>query len=151
MSEYRGLSWHDVRALAPAKAGRGDSRATLIESADHQVAAVWWPRMTASALHGHGASATWLHVVTGELVEERWTLGRDGEWRYEVVRVRAGESSLLPSGSYHRVRARTDSSVISTFEPPASERVQAVDPAVLGLLLRARRRHGLASIDRDEP
>jgi quercetin dioxygenase-like cupin family protein len=89
--------WQAERTLA-----RGESGA---------VEAAWWPAGAAIEAHTHDVDTT-LHVLSGEIVEERWLQSDDDGWRYDPRRLRAGERSTLAAGEVHRIGVRRSASVL---------------------------------------
>ena len=67
-----------------------------------------------SPVHEHDESAAWMHVVTGELVEERWTRHADGGFLHERRALRGGQSMAAPGGVLPRVRALGDTVFVTT-------------------------------------
>jgi alkylation response protein AidB-like acyl-CoA dehydrogenase len=114
-------------------------RLTLRRDALMEVARVHWHAGAESRLHGHGRSAAVYSVVSGCLEEERYLPDGDG-YRYETAVLRPGQSTHLPPGSYHRLRARADSVSVHVYTPPADNMVREVPPDVLPRLEAARRR-----------
>jgi len=68
----------------------------------------------ASAVHEHGEHSVWMHVVAGEIVEERWTRDRDGGFEHERRVLRGGQSMAAPGDVLHRVRAIGDAAFVTT-------------------------------------
>lgn len=69
---------------------------------------------SSSAIHRHDESAAWLHVVMGEIVEERWTRDPEGGFVYERRMLRRGQSMAAPADVLHRVTAQQEAAFIST-------------------------------------
>lgn len=98
---------------------------------------VWlisWATGQAAELHDHAGSLGALTVVTGSLVEQRWT--RDG---LRSRSLRAGRSAGFPPGHVHDVgnHATTPAVSVHAYSPPLTAMsYYAVDP---GLLLRRTR------------
>lgn len=116
----------------------GYARSVLHRSAEHEIAATLWPRGAQGQLHGHGASSTWLRVISGELEEERYELGEGGEWRYQRITLRAGDTSSLAAGALHRMRASRAAEVVMTFSPPPAQAVCPIADEQREALRRAR-------------
>lgn len=68
----------------------------------------------ASAVHEHDEHGAWLHVVTGEIVEERWTRDAEGGFMHERRVLRGGQSMAAPGDVLHRVRALGDAAFVTT-------------------------------------
>lgn len=116
----------------------GYARAILVHTPEHEITATLWPRGAAGDLHGHGSSTSWLEVISGQLEEERYLRGPDGEWVYERRVLSSGESSELPAGALHRLVARRGSEVLMTFSPPPDHHVAPLPRSELEALRRAR-------------
>lgn len=78
------------------------------------VQTIFLAKGSSSAIHRHDESAAWLHVVTGEIVEERWTQDTEGGFVYERRRLRRGQSMAAPADVLHRVTAIEEAAFIST-------------------------------------
>jgi hypothetical protein len=136
---FLGLGWANLRSNDTAVSEGGHTRASVARYPEHQIVARWLRCGAQSEIVSHGDSDAWLHVVSGAIVEERWTSGNDG-WDFEVRHLRTGYSSLLPKGALHRLAASTDASIVTTYSPgPPIER--AIKHGVLlRQLTRARER-----------
>lgn len=71
-------------------------------------------RGDASVVHEHDENVAWMHVVTGEIVEERWTRDTDGGFLHERRVLRGGQSMAAPGDVLHRVRALGDAAFVTT-------------------------------------
>lgn len=69
---------------------------------------------TTSSMHLHDEGAAWLHVVSGAIVDERWTRDAEGGFVHEHRRLSAGQSMAAPGGALHRVRAQDDAAFVTT-------------------------------------
>ncbi len=67
-----------------------------------------------TALHRHDEAASWLHVVSGEIVEERWSKDEEGGFVHEQRVLRRGQSMAAPGDVLHRVRAKEDAAFVTT-------------------------------------
>ena len=67
----------------------------------------------ASVVHDHSETSAWMHVVAGEIVEERWTRD-DAGFVHERRVLRGGQSMAARGDVLHRVRALGDAAVITT-------------------------------------
>jgi hypothetical protein len=80
----------------------------------------------ASVVHDHSETSAWMHVVAGEIVEERWT--RDDEGFVHEKRILRGGQSMAARGDVlHRVRAFGDAAFVTTCACGCIE-ATAVDP-----------------------
>ena|SRR5687768_1418511 len=71
-------------------------------------------RGSASAVHQHDEHAAWFHIVSGEIVEERWTRDAEGGFIYERRRLRSGQSMAAPADTLHRISAPEDAVFVTT-------------------------------------
>jgi alkylation response protein AidB-like acyl-CoA dehydrogenase/mannose-6-phosphate isomerase-like protein (cupin superfamily) len=129
----------DSTVFAPRPGPGPYERVTLRRDAQMEVARVHWPAGAEGRLHGHGRSAAVYTVVSGCVEEERYLPEGDG-FRHETVLLRAGDCTRLPAGSYHRLRARTDSVSVHVYTPPSDNTVTEVPADVMARLEAARRR-----------
>lgn len=67
-----------------------------------------------SPVHTHAEHVGWMHVVSGEIVEERWTRHDEGGFLHERRALRGGQSMAAPGGVLHRVRALGDAVFVTT-------------------------------------
>jgi quercetin dioxygenase-like cupin family protein len=67
-----------------------------------------------SPVHAHTESGAWMHVLSGEVVEERWTRDEDGSFLHEQRALRGGQSMAAPGGVLHRVRAVGETVFVTT-------------------------------------
>jgi quercetin dioxygenase-like cupin family protein len=67
-----------------------------------------------SSVHEHREHSAWMHVVSGEIVEERWTRDVDGGFVHERRALRGGQSMAAPGGVLHRVHALEDAVFVTT-------------------------------------
>jgi alkylation response protein AidB-like acyl-CoA dehydrogenase len=104
-----------------------------------EVARVHWRAGAESHLHGHGRSTAVYSVISGCLEEERYVPVGDG-YHYETVLLRAGASTHLPVGTYHRLRARENSISVHVYTPPSADTVTDIPADVLPQLEAARRK-----------
>ena len=65
-------------------------------------------------IHRHDDEAAWLHVVAGEIVDERWTRDREGGFVHERRHLRHGQSMAAPGGVAHSVQAVDDAAFVTT-------------------------------------
>lgn len=68
----------------------------------------------ASVVHQHREHGAWMHVIDGEMVEERWTSDADGGFVHERRVLRAGQAMAAPGGVLHRVRALGETAFVTT-------------------------------------
>jgi hypothetical protein len=136
---FFGLGWANLRSNQTAVSAGGHTRASVARYPEHQIVARWMRRGSHSAIVSHGESDAWLHVVSGAIVEERWTSGDEG-WHFEVRHLRTGDSSHLPKGALHRLAAGTDASVVTTYSPGPPIETAVTHGTLLKQLARARER-----------
>ncbi|HEY8429576.1 MAG TPA: hypothetical protein VIL20_14430 [Sandaracinaceae bacterium] len=67
-----------------------------------------------TTLHRHGEPAAWMHVVSGEIAEERWSPDSEGGFVYERRVLRCGQSMAAPADALHRVSALVDAAFVTT-------------------------------------
>ena len=65
-----------------------------------------------TALHRHKEEAAWVHVVAGEILEERWSRDPEGGFVHEQRVLRHGQSMAAPADALHRVSAREDAAFV---------------------------------------
>ncbi|MBX3273769.1 MAG: hypothetical protein KF729_26125 [Sandaracinaceae bacterium] len=82
--------------------------------ATRPVRTVFLRRGEATTLHHHSERAAWTHVVAGEMIDERWHRGPDGELVHERRVLRAAQALAAPADSLHRVRALSDAAFVTT-------------------------------------
>lgn len=68
----------------------------------------------ASPVHEHGHEPLWTHVISGELVEDRWSARAGGGFVHERRALRTGQAMAAPGESLHCVRARRDTVFVTT-------------------------------------
>jgi alkylation response protein AidB-like acyl-CoA dehydrogenase/quercetin dioxygenase-like cupin family protein len=112
-------------------------RLTLRRDALMEVVRVHWQAGAEGRLHGHGASTAHYTVLSGCLQEERYVPQGDC-FCYEETLLHPGQSSYLPKGSYHRVKALTDSVSVHVYTPPSTDPVASIPADVLPRLEAAR-------------
>ena len=78
------------------------------------VRTVFLPAGSSSSMHLHEDDAAWLHVVSGAIVDERWTRDAEGGFVHEQRRLAGGQSMAAPGGAVHRVRAIDDTAFVTT-------------------------------------
>src|SRR4051812_6563960 len=136
-------------APAPADAGRvppapppaSYSRVVLHRDDEGELVAARWAVGGESSLHGHGDSAALYRVVSGSVVEERFTPDGDG-FRCETLTLHAGDTTYLPPGCYHRVRAVEEAVTLHGYSPAPDDAVAGVPAETLARLDEARARAG---------
>jgi len=94
----------------------GTPRSRAARDADRTtpVRTIFLRRGASSVVHRHEEPAAWIHVVAGEILEERWTRGADGTLVHERRRLRRGQSMAAPADALHRVSALEDAAFVST-------------------------------------
>jgi hypothetical protein len=90
----------------------------------------------ASSVHAHGPTTLWTHVVSGELVEDRWSRRPGAGFVHERRALRAGQAMAAPGEALHCVRARLDTVFVSTCACGCLA-AEAVDPSWLQELRRS--------------
>ncbi len=113
-------------------------RTTMRRDELMEVARVVWQAGAEGQMHGHGRSAAQYTVVSGCLEEERYLPDGDG-YRYEVVVLGPGQSTNLPPGGYHRLRARGETVSVHIYSPPPEDSRTPVPADVKARLEVARR------------
>lgn len=78
------------------------------------VRTIFLRRGASSSVHRHGESAAWIHVVSGEIVEERWSPDPEGGFVHERRVLRRGQSMAAPADALHRVSALEDAAFVTT-------------------------------------
>jgi quercetin dioxygenase-like cupin family protein len=71
-------------------------------------------RGSASSIHQHQEHAAWFHIVSGEIVEDRWTPDAEGGFIHERRRLCAGQSMAAPANTLHRIRSLDDAVFVTT-------------------------------------
>lgn len=132
---FFGLGWTNLRTHETS----GHTQASVGRYDEHQILVSWLRRGSRTEIMSHGESDAWLHVVSGALVEERWTVGELG-WDFEVRHLRTGDSSHLPKGALRRLAASSDASVMTTYSPGPPVEKAITNPTMLRQLARARER-----------
>jgi len=69
---------------------------------------------SASAIHRHDEQAAWFHVVSGVILEERWTPDAEGGFVHEMRRLHTGQSMAAPADTLHRITALEDAVFVNT-------------------------------------
>ncbi len=105
----------------------------------YEVAGARWAAGRSCVLHGHSDSAVLLRVLSGSLVEERYFRQRNGRYRFETSVLRAGCSSYLPVGTFHRLWCTEEAATVHAFDPTPVDPVSAV-PASLAVELNFAKR-----------
>lgn len=67
-----------------------------------------------TTVHEHAENVAWMHVVSGEIMEERWTPHEQGGFLHERRSLRGGQSMAAPGGVLHRVRAQGEAVFVTT-------------------------------------
>ena len=82
--------------------------------ATRPVRTVFLERCAATDLHHHSEPNAWLHVVSGAIVDERWSRDEGGRLVHERRVLRRDQALAARSDSLHRVRALEDSVFVTT-------------------------------------
>jgi mannose-6-phosphate isomerase-like protein (cupin superfamily) len=120
------------RLAAPSEAEQY-RRLTLHRDDAIEVATARWRSGGASSLHGHGVAQAAYRVLYGIIEEERYLPTGNG-YRYERVRLRAGDTTTLPPGAYHRVHAVEEAITVHAYSPAPESCTEAVSPDTQRLL-----------------
>ncbi len=75
---------------------------------------IFLPRGASSEIHRHEEHAAWFHVVSGEIIEERWTPDPEGGFIHEQRRLRSGQAMAAPADTLHRITAVDDAVFVNT-------------------------------------
>ncbi len=67
-----------------------------------------------TTLHRHDEATAWIHVVSGEIVDERFRRDAEGGFVLERRVLRRGQSMAAPADTLHRVRALSDAAFVTT-------------------------------------
>lgn len=67
-----------------------------------------------TTLHRHEEAAAWIHVVSGDIVEERFSRDPEGGFVEERRVLRRGQSMAAPADMLHRVSALADAAFVTT-------------------------------------
>jgi hypothetical protein len=68
-----------------------------------------------SEIHRHEEPAAWVHVVMGEIIEERWTRDPEGGFVHEQRRLKKGQCMAAPADVLHRITAVDDAAFVSSY------------------------------------
>ncbi len=91
-------------------------------------------------LHGHSQSAVLIRILSGTLIEERYLRDHDGVYRYETAILRAGCTSYLPVGAYHRLFCEEEAATVHAFGPTPANPVSRVPPHLIEIFHAAKQR-----------
>jgi hypothetical protein len=127
-------SLFDRLTYLPAEGGYERAVLPLVDGVEP--VAIRWPAGSSAKLHGHGASAVLLRVLTGSLVEYRFVPGRTG-FRFRRVLLEAGMDAYLPPGSFHAVVALAPTTGLHTYSTTLAEPTEEVPASVLPRLREA--------------
>lgn len=94
--------------LRPSTEGGREAEAT------RPVKTVFLKRGASTTLHHHTEPTAWTRVVNGEMIDERWRRGDDGELAHERRVLRTDQALAAPADSLHRVRALRDTVFVTT-------------------------------------
>lgn len=84
--------------------------------ATRPVKTVFLPRGAKTTLHHHRDESSWTHVVSGDMVDERWRCDANGELVRERRVLRADQALAAPGDALHRVEALTDLAFVTTCQ-----------------------------------
>lgn len=100
------------RPASTSSAPRG--RAGRDADATRPVRTVFLKGGDTTTLHRHDEPAAWIHVVCGEIAEERWSPDAEGGFVHERRVLRRGQSMAAPGDALHRVSAVEDAAFVTT-------------------------------------
>ena len=98
----------------------------------------------ASSVHKHVEHATWVHVVSGAIVDERWTQDAEGGFVHERRVLERGQSMAAAGESLHRVHALGDAAFVTTCACGCAQ-ADAADPREVEVVRRLSR----SGVDRE--
>lgn len=78
------------------------------------VRTVFLEKGACTPLHRHQEHAAWIHVIAGEVVEERWRADDEGGFVRERRLLKTGQSMAAPGDALHRVSALSDAAYVIT-------------------------------------
>ena len=96
-----------VPAAPRGRAGR-DADATV------PVRTVFLKEGSSTSLHRHDEHVAWVHVIAGEITEERFRRDNEGGFIHEHRVLRCGQSMAAPADTLHRVSALVDTAFVIT-------------------------------------
>lgn len=82
--------------------------------ATRPVKTVFLRRGTATRVHHHQDEASWTHVVSGDLLDERWRRDERGQLVHEKRVLRERQVVAAPGQTLHRVLALTDVAFVTS-------------------------------------
>lgn len=115
-----------------------DRRVKRDDEATVPVRTTFLRRGQASPVHRHDEPAAWMHVIAGDVVEERWTHDPAGGFVHERRALRGGQAMAAPGDVLHRVRALGDAVLVTTCACGCLS-ADAVDRHALHVAQRAAR------------
>lgn len=86
-------------------------------------------------MHQHGQGSQWTHVISGELVEDRWRPCAGGGFVHERRALHSGQAIAAPGDAFHCVRARRDTVFVTTC-PCGCLGAKAIEPDRLAEIRR---------------
>jgi hypothetical protein len=101
-------------------------------------------RGDASPVHRHEEHATWVHVISGTIVDERWTRDTEGGFVHERRVLEHGQSMAAPGDTLHRIRALGDATFVTSCLCGCVQ-AEAADPHEVEIVRRLSR----SSVDRE--
>jgi len=103
------------------------------------VRTVFLKRGESSAVHRHDEAAAWTHVVSGVLLEERWTRDAEGGFVHERHSRRRGQLIAAPGDALLRVTAIDDDAVFVTTSSCDCAHAEAAPRAEIAAVSRLSR------------
>ncbi len=137
---FRGATHEGIILPPRPERGVGYEKVTFYRNRAIDVSLARWAAGGASPLHGHGESSATYQVLSGRLQDERYLPDGYGGFKFERVIIAAGEQSVLPPGTFHRVTALEESLTLHSYSPVPEESVASVPPEIAVLLQRARQK-----------
>lgn len=101
------------------------SRHVLLDTPELLIVAARWRAGAKCDLHGHSDSTGLYRIISGTVEEERYVPQED-KLRYEVELLAQGDESLLPSGSFHQLRALEETITLHAYSPRPDDAVSAL-------------------------
>jgi len=98
--------------------------------ATRPVRTVFLRRGATTTLHRHPEEVSFIQVVSGAMVDERWRRDRGGHLLHERRVLRRDQSLAAPSDALHRVRALDDTAFVTSCEHGCADAWSATDDEV---------------------
>lgn len=114
----------------PTSASKVARRRRRDEDATTKVRTVFLKDGATTTLHRHDEAAAWIHVVSGEIVDERFRRDAEGGYVHERRVLRVGQSMAAPADTLHRVSASADAVFVTTSACDCARAKEARDHEV---------------------